>query len=200
MDELIAIMSITVLAVISPGSDFAMVSRNSYLYGKKAGMLTAIGIATAVWVHVFYTVFGVSILLITFPILFHFIKILGACYLIYIGIQTYRHPVIQVNLQLTDTLLTSMSAFKIGFITNAFNPKTTLFVLSTFTQMVNAKTSLWIQLGYGAFMSLTHLMWFALVALLLSQTAIRHLLLAKQVHVNRIIGVILVILGSLLLI
>lgn len=42
MTEILAVMLITVLAVISPGPDFAMVTRNSYLFGRQAGLLTAL--------------------------------------------------------------------------------------------------------------------------------------------------------------
>ena len=58
MQELFAVAAITLLAVVSPGGDFAMVTRNSYLYGRRAGIFTAIGIAAAVWIHVGYTLLG----------------------------------------------------------------------------------------------------------------------------------------------
>lgn len=199
MSELIAVMSITLLAVISPGGDFAMVTRNSYLYGKRAGIWTAFGIASAVWIHILYTLLGVSVLLIQFPMLFHIIKILGACYLIYIGVETYRHREIRVELQGSQTQLHAFSAFKTGFFANALNPKTTLFILSTFTQIVQPDTPLIIQTGYGAFISLAHLIWFTIVAMLLSSPPIRQKLLDKQRIVNRCIGILLCLLGGMLL-
>ena len=199
MSELIAVMSITLLAVISPGGDFAMVTRNSYLYGKRAGIWTAFGIASAVWIHILYTLLGVSVLLIQFPMLFHIIKILGACYLIYIGVETYRHREIRVDLQGSQTQLHAFSAFKTGFFANALNPKTTLFILSTFTQIVQPDTPLIIQTGYGAFISLAHLVWFTIVAMLLSSPPIRQKLLDKQRIVNRCIGILLCLLGGMLL-
>ncbi|MBV8635229.1 MAG: LysE family translocator, partial [Burkholderiaceae bacterium] len=48
MAELFAVAVITILAVISPGADFAMVTRNSLLYGRRAGVLCALGIALGV--------------------------------------------------------------------------------------------------------------------------------------------------------
>lgn len=62
MDEVIVVGLITVLAVISPGQDFAMVTRNSYIHGRKVGLASAIGIAAGVQVHVFYTLFGMTLL------------------------------------------------------------------------------------------------------------------------------------------
>ena len=73
MNEIIAIAIITLLAVISPGADFALVSRNSYLYGRKQGIYTAYGIACAVWIHISYSVLGLSFLkhYISEPIAYH---------------------------------------------------------------------------------------------------------------------------------
>lgn len=199
MQELLAVATITILAVISPGGDFAMVTRNSYLYGQRAGVLTSLGIASAVWVHVAYTLLGVSILLLKFPTLFHLIKVLGAIYLIYIGYKTFQYKNIVIDQCNYSPTLSSAEAFKNGFITNALNPKTTLFVLSTFTQIVKPSTSMYTQIGYGAFMSLAHLIWFIFVALILSTPSIRNKLLASQKYVNRFIGVILIFLGLVLI-
>ena len=54
MQEFGLVLAITVLAVISPGGDFAMVTRNSFLHGRMAGIWTAIGNALAIWLHVDY--------------------------------------------------------------------------------------------------------------------------------------------------
>ncbi len=199
MQELIAVVVITILAVVSPGGDFAMVTRNSYLYGRRAGVLTSFGIAAAVWIHVGYTLLGVSILLLKFPSIFNFIKILGAAYLVYIGFKTFRHHTVTVNLDASARKLSDLEAFKNGFVTNALNPKTTLFVLSTFTQVINPTSTLYIQLGYGTFMSVAHLVWFVFVALILSAPMIRNKLLEIQKHVNRFIGSVLILLGLMLL-
>ena len=90
MTELIAVALIAILATISPGPDFAMVTRNSYLHGRDAGMLAALGIALGVQVHVFYTMFGVALIIAHSPALFTAIKIAGALYLIVIGWKTSR--------------------------------------------------------------------------------------------------------------
>jgi len=63
MTELLAVVAITFFAVISPGPDFAMVSRNSLLLSRRTGVLTALGIAAGVCVHVTYTLLGVGLLI-----------------------------------------------------------------------------------------------------------------------------------------
>lgn len=72
-------------------------------------------------------------------------------------------------------------------------------MISTYTQIVSGLTPKTILIGYGLFMSFAHLVWFAIVALLFSQQALRAKMLQRQVTINRVIGVILAGLGVFLL-
>ncbi|MFJ6935153.1 LysE family transporter [Streptomyces sp. NPDC101132] len=198
MTELIAVAVITVLAVISPGADFAMVVRNSYLYGRPTGLFAAAGVGAGVLVHVTYTMLGVGLLIASSTALFTAIKLAGAAYLVYIGVRTFR-----ARADLTVDLaagpgLTRLGALRGGFLTNVLNPKTTLFVVSTFTQVVGPDTPLWQQSAYGLFMSLAHVAWFSAVALFFSTPALRTRMLRAQKALNRAIGSVLVGLGATL--
>ena len=196
MNELFAVAIITVLAVISPGGDFAMVTRNSLMMGRRAGLLTACGIALGTWIHVGYTMVGVAVLAQTFPWLLDVIKILGAGYLIYIGVQTMlSKPPSNTGVPVK---ISDFQALKTGFLTNALNPKTTLFVVSLYSQVVGVGTPFAVQLGYGAFISVAHGFWFALVAWVFSNQKLVEHALSKQVLVNRMIGVVLIGLGTTL--
>ncbi|HHQ6615195.1 LysE family translocator [Serratia fonticola] len=196
MMELVAVAIITILAVISPGADFAMVTRNSYLYGRRAGLLAAVGIALGVQVHVTYTIMGVGFIISHSNFLFSAIKIIGAIYLIYIGYKTFFTK-IQVDIDLTSSVgISPFGALRTGFLTNALNPKTTLFVVSTYTQVVNPATPLSLQIAYGLFMSFAHWVWFSLVALFFSHVTLREIMLSKQTVLNKTIGGILMGLGG----
>ncbi|MFH8715156.1 LysE family translocator [Streptomyces zaomyceticus] len=198
MGQLIAVAVITILAVISPGADFAMTVRNSYLYGRTAGVLAAVGIALGVLVHVTYTMLGVGLLVSRTPMLFTAMKLIGAAYLMYIGYRTFVTKA-QVDIDLSDDGgLSKAGALRTGFLTNALNPKTMLFVLSTYTQVVSADTPVFQQVGYGLFMSFAHLVWFAAAALLFSNQSLRSRLLKRQTVLNKVIGAVLVSLGMVL--
>ncbi|MFF0476828.1 LysE family translocator [Streptomyces sp. NPDC004284] len=199
MGQLIAVAVITVLAVISPGADFAMTVRNSYLYGRTAGVLAAVGIAAGVLVHVTYTMLGVGLLVSRTPMLFTAMKLIGAAYLVYIGYKTFVAKATRVDMDPSDEGgLSKAGALRTGFLTNALNPKTMLFVLSTYTQVVSADTPLFQQVGYGLFMSFAHLVWFALAAVFFSHQGLRARLLRKQGVLNKVIGSVLVGLGMVL--
>ncbi|MER5475670.1 LysE family transporter [Streptomyces sp. NPDC002734] len=195
MAEVLAVAVITVLAVISPGADFAMIVRNSYLYGRTAGLLAALGISLGVLVHVSYTMLGVGLLLSGTPALFTAVRIAGACYLVWIGWKTFRSRVEVDTSGEVGEPLSNGAALRTGFLTNALNPKTMLFIVSTWTQVVHAGTPLLRQAGYGLFISVAHLVWFSLVAGVLSAPALRTRLLRRQVPLNRTIGAVLVALG-----
>ncbi|MGD1217578.1 MULTISPECIES: LysE family translocator [Streptomyces] len=195
MTEILAVAVITVLAVVAPGADFAMVVRNSYLYGRRTGLLAATGVAAGVLVHVTYTMLGVGLLIASSTALFTVIKLIGAAYLVYIGVRTFRaRGDVEVDLE-NKTELTPSAALRTGFLTNVLNPKTTLFVVSTFAQVVSPGTPLYQQAGYGLFMSLAHLLWFGVVAVFFSHDRMRTLMLRGQKVLNKVIGSVLAGLG-----
>lgn len=201
MNELIAVAVFTVLAVISPGADFAMVTRSSYAQGRKAGLAAAVGIGLGVQVHVLYTVLGIAVIISQSPALFMAMKVLGAGYLIYLGYQSLTNT---KRIHLDDVGQGqgrgSLRALRTGFFTNALNPKTMLFVISAYTQVVQPGSSLAQDFAYGAFMSFAHWLWFSLVAVFFSSAALRLAMIERQRVVDRLIGVALISLGLTVLV
>lgn len=198
MTELLAVITITLLAVISPGPDFAMVTRNSLLLSRRAGALTALGIGLGVLVHVSYTLLGLGLLIQQSLWLFNAIKLAGAVYLVYLGVKMLRTQPAGLSEQGAATPLSDSAALRMGFLTNALNPKTTVFILSLFMQVVRPDTPLAVQIGYGIFISVAHMAWFSVVALCFSAGAVRSRLLAMRHWIDRAFGGLLVCFGVLL--
>jgi threonine/homoserine/homoserine lactone efflux protein len=198
MNELLAVALITVLAVISPGPDFAMVTRNSYAYGRQSGLVAALGIACGVQVHVFYTVFGIAVIITQSPLLFMGMKWLGAGYLIYLGVRSLLNTSKLALANVGGGAPSLWSAFRTGFFTNALNPKTMLFVVATYSQVVQAGSSIMTNFAYGLFMSFSHWVWFSIVALFFSSGPLRRRMLEKQHVVDRVIGTALIGLAACL--
>lgn len=194
MTELLAVALFTLLAVISPGADFAMVTRSSYAQGRKAGLAAAAGIALGVQVHVLYTVLGIAVIISQSPVLFLVMKVLGAGYLIYLGYQSLTNTT-RISLEGQPSATGLLAAMRTGFLTNALNPKTMLFVVSAYTQVVQPGTPLGLDFAYGAFMSFAHWVWFSLVAVFFSSAGLRKAMIERQVVVDRVIGVALIGLG-----
>jgi RhtB (resistance to homoserine/threonine) family protein len=193
MAEWLAVISITLFAVISPGPDFAIVSRNSLLLSRRAGLMTALGIGAGVLVHVFYTLMGVGILIKQSPTLFSALKYAGAAYLIWLGVKMLAaKPQSDTGAAPAQQPLDSAQALRIGFLTNALNPKTTVFVVSLFMQVVQTITPLSTQIAYGAFISGAHVLWFSMVALFFAAGAVRERILSARHWIDRVFGVLLI--------
>ncbi len=198
MTELFAVIGITLLAVISPGPDFAMVSRNSLLISRRAGVLTAIGIGGGCFIHVGYTILGIGLVIQQSLLLFSALKLVGAAYLLWLGWKMLRARPGALGATEERVPLSTWAALRTGFLTNALNPKTTVFIVSLFMQVVQPTTPLAVQLGYGLFIAAAHIGWFVLVALFFSAERVQARLLAVRHWIDRAFGAVLVGFGALL--
>lgn len=194
--DLMTLSVIAIMMAISPGADFVIVTRNSLGKSRRAGLQTTLGITIGTLVHISYCIAGLAVVINTSPALFNSIKYFGAAYLIYIGISSIRTKVATANKQQTDIPLTKpMKVIVGGFLSNALNPKTTLFFLGIFTQLVTIDTPIIIQLLYGGIISLAHLLWFSLLSYLLTHKKLLPKMQQYQEILNRLLGITLVALG-----
>ncbi|OOV92203.1 LysE family translocator [Pseudomonas sp. MF4836] len=198
MSEWIAVITITLLACISPGPDFAMVSRNGLLLSRRAGLLTAVGIGAGVLVHVCYTLLGLGWVLQQTPWLFNALKLAGAAYLVYLGIKMIRSGPASEQPNVPPPAISDLAALRTGFLTNALNPKTSIFIVSLFMGLVRPDTAVTVQVAYGLFIASAHIAWFSLVALCFSSGKMRETLMASRQWIDRGFGGLLVSFGIFL--
>ena len=196
LNELLLVALVHLLAVMSPGPDFAVVIRNSVSAGRQAGLMTAAGIGTGIFIHVGYSLLGIGLIVSQSVWLFNLLKLLAAAYLIYIGIRALRaQPQSPADERASTVYMAPRQAFINGFITNGLNPKATLFFLSVFTAVISAQTPLTVQAGYGLYLALATGTWFALVAVLFSQPRVRRGFARLGHWFDRLMGVVLIGLG-----
>ena len=188
---------LNLLAAISPGPDFVMIVRNSLCYSRRSGIYTTFGIGLALGVHLLYCAAGIGYLISTSLILFSIIKILGAGYLIYMGVGSIlaKKSSLELAEVKNDVDLTRFQAFRMGFLTNILNPKATLFLLSLFTLVIGNSTPLYIIVTISAIIIGTAIAWFTIVSIFLSQERVRNAFLKYEKGINRILGGFLIILG-----
>lgn len=185
------------LAVISPGPDFIMITRNSLIYSRKTGIYSAIGLGLGILVHVIYSLVGIGFIIAQSVVLFNIIKFLGAGYLIYIGYKslTSKSSNINVSAENHQKDISKWAAVRMGFITNVTNPKATLFFLSLFTLIVTPTTPMFIKILMGAEMSIVTSLWFMFVAYIASHSLIKSRISGVQHFAEKFIGVVLIALG-----
>lgn len=196
--EFFTVALIHLLAVASPGPDFAIVVRESVAFGRRAGMFTALGVGSGIFVHVAYSLLGIGLIVSQSIVLFNALKWLAAAYLLYIGVKALRaKPADPASAEasLEAGARSPRAAFVAGFVTNGLNPKATLFFLSLFTVVIDPHTPLAVQGGYGIYLALATALWFCLVALLFSQRRVRAGFARLGHWFDRLMGAVLVGLG-----
>jgi threonine/homoserine/homoserine lactone efflux protein len=142
MNEFITITLVIMLAAISPGPDFVMLTRNALCFSRMNGIYTACGIACGTFFHAVYCILGLTIIISKSLLLFNIIKYIGASYLIYIGISSLlskRTTTIDNN-QKAVVMIPKLTSFRQGFLCNALNPKCIFFFLALFTMVMKPGT------------------------------------------------------------
>jgi threonine/homoserine/homoserine lactone efflux protein len=173
LETLITFTIICVLLGLSPGPSNLYVMARSVAQGLQAGMVAAFGLATGGLVHVLAAVLGLSVLFTTMPVLYTDVKLVGAAYLIWLGISSWRkHDA--VNPAGTRSGLKSPGRiYRESIIVEITNPKTALFFIALLPQFVDPALGpvSWQLLVLGVVITLTAIPCDLLVALFSSQAA-----------------------------
>ncbi|MEB5568832.1 LysE family translocator [Mammaliicoccus sciuri] len=189
---------ITVLIIcITPGIDMMFILNRSISQGRDAGIYSALGVSVGAVVHTILSGLGLSVILQTSVVLFTIIKIVGAVYLIYLGIQMFISK--QSSISIKKTVYQSRrKLFVQGVITNVTNPKVALFFISFIPQFISVDN----QYGPIPFLILGSI--FAVMGAITSfiiaifssslTTKLRDNIVAEKI-INKISGAVFVILG-----
>ncbi|WCN11023.1 LysE family translocator [Marinomonas mediterranea] len=232
--ELFSVAMITLLAVISPGPDFVLITKQAISNGRRAGVVCSLGIGAGISVHLLYTLVGLGMLLSEQSWLLNTMKILGAGYLLWLGgsalwpdlrkIMKWRRSHLgERNSEERNSINSVISnggsnessngspnasqplelktqkglkaSFMSGFICNALNPKTMLFIVALFSQVISPETSIGVQLGYGVYIAVAHVIWFSLVACLFTTSAIQSRIQNAKRWLERLSGGVMFLFG-----
>lgn len=196
MAEIITVSTIAIFMAMLPGADFVMVTRTSISNGRLAGLYMSLGMSLSVCIHASYSIAGLAVVIANSAWLFSVIKYLGAAYLIYLAWQllTTRETVNKDQSNST-TQMSPFIALRMGFTCNILNPKTSIFFLSIFTQVVSVDTPLLMQASYGLIIILAHFIWYSGVTLLLSHPNILPRFNRQRQKIDNIAGFVLMIIA-----
>ena len=191
------IFSLVLVAAMSPGPDLLITLRNSLGAGRRAGLATAFGIALGIYIHVAYSMLGIALIISQSIVLFNLIKYAGAAYLVWMGIKALRSKGWKIAAEECAAKDKSFfKSFSQGFITNALNPKATLFFLALFTQVMEPSTPLAVHFWYGSMCAVTAGVWFSVVALCLTMPKVRAKLARASIWIDRVTGAAFIALAA----
>lgn len=198
--QALTLSGIVLLAAMSPGPDFVIIVRSVMTGGRRAGMACATGIGAGVLAWAVVTSVGVSGLLAASSVAFTVVKLVGAAYLVLLGVQALlaarRGGYGEVGEPTGEPgHRGAWAAFRQGLLTNLFNPKVAVFFVALWPQFVPADASLFDTAALAVVAGGTALTWFVVLTNLL--TVLRRFLTTAKVRraIDAVTGLALVALG-----
>lgn len=136
--QLLAFAGVSLLLSVTPGPDMAVVTRNALAHGRRGVVLTTSGIALALLIWVAATAVGLSALLRASGEVLFLLKIVGACYLAYLGVRTLLESRARPAdlLAATPPAAPAHAVFRQGFLSAISNPKLGVFFVTFLPQFV----------------------------------------------------------------
>lgn len=203
---LITLATVHFVALMSPGPDFALVVQNATRYGRQTGTYIALGLSLGILIHATLSITGVSYIVHQQPVLFALLQAAGGSYLLYLGssalVATWRlwgtppAPIANDNSMMLEN---KRLAFSRGLITNLLNPKALVFFVSLMSSLVPVGMSF---SGKGAALAILwglSFAWFALLAWLLTRTAMQQRLRKISRYIDLLCGAVFTLLGAAIL-
>ena len=149
----LAFVAASVAIAVSPGSGAELSMSHGLAYGVRQASATIWGLEAGVAGILLIAGLGVGALLVASATAFTVVKVLGAAYLLWLGIKQWRAPVVQGTVaQAEDSarpaapLPTVRERFLLGFFTNMTNPKGIVFMVAVLPQFIDPQRTLWLQL------------------------------------------------------
>jgi len=138
MKELLAFLGVSALVIVTPGQDTALTIRSTLLGGRRAGILTALGVSSGQAVWTIAASAGITALLLASEPAFLAVKLAGAVYLVFLGGQMLVHALRRSPEPLQAVRpgagLSSRTAYRQGVVSNLGNPKMAVFFTSLLPQ------------------------------------------------------------------
>src|SRR4029079_4122688 len=164
-----------ILLNLTPGQDTLYIVGRSITQGRKAGLISALGIASGSVIHTLAAAFGLSAILATSAAAFTVVKLAGAAYLVYLGVQMWFARSTTSPDRPVVVPAGAWGIYRAGLLTNVLNPKVALFYLAFLPQFVDpsASSKLIAFLFLGATFITTGTIWCIILALAASELAAR---------------------------
>jgi len=197
--QLLTFGGVVVLGAMSPGPDFAVVLRRSAVAGRAHGMAAAVGVAAGVFAWVIAAATGVAALVAATPVAFTVIKLVGAGYLAYLGVNALRSAGRSGDLRSpSDPAGVEpglWQAFRDGLLCNALNPKAAIFFVALLPQFLPAESGLVPLLTLSVIAVVITATWFLTVANLVAAARRVFSRPATRRFIDGMSGVVLIGLG-----
>jgi threonine/homoserine/homoserine lactone efflux protein len=199
--KLLAFSAFSLLLAITPGPDFALVTRNALAFGRRGALFTCAGLTAGVAMWVVASAVGLAVVLERSTLIYTIVRVAGAAYLAYLGVTTLlasrRRP---APLDVAAVRPASRSRiWSQGMLSSSLNPKLGVFFVSVLPQFIDPHAALAESLLFGGIFLVIGIAWMTLYGLSVSR--LREKLLSPRVRqwLARATGVALLGFGAKLL-
>jgi RhtB (resistance to homoserine/threonine) family protein len=191
-------LAVAAVVVVTPGVDMALVTKNALLHGRRPALATAVGINVGILFWTTAAALGLAAVIAHSTTAFTVIKLAGALYLVYLGLQALRASRVRPRMRATPRSrapLDNRIAFRQGLVSNLLNPKIAVFFTSLLPQFVGTHRAGADLLFLGALFNAMGLVWLLSYALLAARG--RKVLGRPNVKriLDRVSGLVLIGLG-----
>jgi RhtB (resistance to homoserine/threonine) family protein len=193
--DLYPFLAISALLIVIPGPDTAMVTKNALVGGRRSGVLAAVGVALGLTIWTVAAALGIAALLRASAVAFFVLKIAGAIYLTWIGIQMLRTreyltagPAARGSREASG-----VRALRQGLLSDLGNPKIAVFFTSLLPQFVHSQSATFESfLFLGGVFAILTLLWLAAYAVALGRASELMRRPSVRKALDRFTGVVLI--------
>jgi RhtB (resistance to homoserine/threonine) family protein len=196
--RVIAFLAVAAIVVITPGVDMALVTKNALRHGRGSAIATALGVNLGIVVWTGAAALGLAALIAASAAAFAAVKLAGALYLIYLGVQAlWRSPARSTEVANSSRGLTIRDrvAFRQGLLSNLLNPKIAVFFTSLLPQFVGSHGTAVDLLMLGALFNAMGVVWLLSYAVLAARARAVLGRPAVKRTLDRLTGTVLIGLG-----
>ena len=187
-----------ILAALSPGPDLALMTRQSFVHGRSAGIWTSVGISLGLSFHILYSVAGLAAVVVHSSHLMLFLKVAGGCYLLFLGVSGLRsrpEPFEASPIPKGPGRNSPYRYLVSGLLCNALNPKAAVYFLSLFTVVLSPDMPVPTLTLLGAWIMLLQFICFTSLACVFTHKMIFDKFVKAGHWIDRIFGTAMVALG-----
>jgi RhtB (resistance to homoserine/threonine) family protein len=191
---LAGVIALHMLAVMSPGPAFVMVTRAAVGQSRAAGIATGLGVAAAALTWALGASLGMNLVLARLPWLFRAIQLAGGVYLLWLGVQSWRHaaaPMAEAALPAGGRRSDLWRAWTTGLRGGLTNPKIMVFFGSIFVALFAPGTPLWVRVAAVAMVPVNETIWYSTLATLFAAGPVRRYYRRAKAWIERATGTLL---------
>ncbi|MCE9679452.1 LysE family transporter [Shewanella sp. AS1] len=196
---LLSLAVIHTLALASPGPDFVLVVKLASQERRQTALACALGLAVAITMHTILSLTGVSLVIKSSPNLYLAVQLMGASYLAWMGYGAIKSGIAHWRQQQALAVdvspsqgLSSLQGFIQGMSTNLLNPKALVFFITLFSSLITPQVSITTKVAITALLFSLSLIWFSLIALVLSKPSVQQKLQRATPAINLLTGALFI--------